>query len=113
MLHIFMTFAFGFLDIQQPIFRSCPPKQVVSTTFRTNVAKNVEWKTPTYYDNSIQVEGDQLTLVEDNGLTSPRDFEIGRHRVRYTVKDKSGLEAYCQFEIIVEGMVEISLHNTI
>lgn len=92
-------------DQQAPRFTSCPPKQAVNTTFRTNVAKNVQWKIPTYYDNSIAVEGDQLTLVEQNGYTSPRDFGIGTTRVKYTVKDKSGLEDTCQFEIRVEGTV--------
>ena len=96
---------FFVLDHEAPRFTSCPSKQVVNTTYRTNVAKNVQWNIPTYYDNSVAVEGDQLTLVEEHGYTSPRDFAIGATWVKYTVKDKSNLQDTCQFEIKVEGTV--------
>ena len=97
--------SFFVLDNKPPTFISCPSRQVVNTAYRTNVAKNVQWKIPTYYDNSVAVEGDQLTLVEEHGYTSPRDFEIGTTMVNYTVKDKSNLQDSCQFEIKVEGTV--------
>ena len=92
-------------DSTPPRFTSCPFQIVLTTTFRSNVAKNVQWKTPTYYDNSVPVEGDQLTLVEKNGYSSPRDFGIGEHRIKYTVTDKSGLKSFCYFTIIVKGRV--------
>ena len=95
------------LDNQAPEFISCPQNEIitVNTTYRTNVATNVQWEVPKYFDNSIAVEGDQLTLSEQNGYKSPRDFKIGETKVKYTVRDKSGLEATCEITIKVQGKV--------
>ena len=73
-------------------------------SYRTNVAKQVTWETPTYVDNSMNVENYQLTLTEKNGYTSPRDFEEGEHLIVYTVTDRFGNTDTCNFKIIVEGM---------
>lgn len=101
---IFVKYASCGLDNKSPTFTNCPKKNIeVSTSYRTNVAKQVTWEIPTYTDNSMNVENYQLTLTEKNGYTSPRDFEIGEHHIEYTVTDRVGNKNTCKFKIIVKG----------
>ena len=101
------------LDDEPPEFKkeTCPKDIEVATSYRKNVAEQVTWKTPEYTDNSMLVENYQPVLAEKNGYTSPRDFEIGEHRITYTVTDRSGKSDTCSFKIIVKGRLNLFINK--
>ena len=99
------------LDEEPPVFTTCPKNIEYPTSYRKNVAEQVTWETPKYTDNSMLVENYQPILAEKNSYTSPRDFEIGEHRIMYTVTDRSGKSATCTFTIIVKGRLNLFINK--
>ena len=67
-------------------------------TFTNKLSLEVEWPEPTYHDNSGDEAGRNFSH------TSPAEFPIGTHRVRYQAWDPSGNVASCSVLIKIIGL---------
>jgi hypothetical protein len=85
-------------DVTPPVI-TCPNNVTVNTFEDRAAPDSVRWNPPQVFDNVGVKE------VQSN-VSMNAAFEIGDTFVRYTVKDKAGLEANCTFKVTVNKLIK-------
>ena len=83
------------LDIEEPTLQC--PNAVEYFAITDELSLEVEWPDPIYHDNSGVEAG------RNSSHTSPAEFQIGIHEVRYQAWDPSGNMASCSILIKITG----------
>jgi len=92
------TFTVTIVDVQAPVFNSCPLGQILTNTPGACGAI-ATWQVPTVFDNCQFTT--TITSSPTTGLASGSLFPVGTSTITYITVDGSGLSDTCTFTIIV------------